>query len=84
MSIVIASKDRPKQLAEIAEILTGSELMEAREFSNGVTVARYITASGAHACTVGRNDNLKLWMNDHYSPIADKYDFFVNANLYAE
>lgn len=84
MFTIIASQDRPQQLKEIEEILSPALLVEARGFTNGVVIARFITEHGAHACTVDRGDNRKLWLSDSYPDIVDKYDFLTHSNLYAE
>ena len=84
MFTIIASQDRPQQLAEIREILAPALLLEAREFPNGAVIARFVTEHGAHACTVERGTNLKLWLDDSYSAIVDKYDFLISSNLYTE
>ena len=84
MFTIIASNDRPAQKEEAREILAKSTLLEERKFSNGATIARFVTEHGAYACTVERGDNLKLWLSDDYSAIIDKYDFLTSANLYTE
>ena len=84
MFTIIASQDRPAQYAEASAILNGAELLEAREFPSGAVIARFITEHGAYACTVERGNNLKLWLSDDYSAIADKYNFLTHSNLYTE
>nr|DAV49021.1 MAG TPA: hypothetical protein [Caudoviricetes sp.] len=84
MFTIIASQDRPAQRGEACEILTKATLLETREFTNGVVIARFATEHGAYVCTVERADNLKLWLDDSYSAIVDKYDFLTQSNLYTE
>ena len=84
MFTITSSKSQTKKLDEIIEILSDSSLLEAMEFPNGTTIARYVTIRGAHACTVEYGDNLKLWLSDSFDEIADKYDFLTHSNLYTK